>query len=156
MVCSLPGSSVCSIFQARVLERVVISVSRGSSQPRYWTPVSCIAGRCFIIWTIREEVDEEDLYTLKINCKGKRTVGKVNKGINVKKYNRFNKLKVKIIKKRKEKIMEEERKKEKKKISTELQKPNVDAEVYNNNRKCNWIYTYKHTPISKIKTVQQK
>ena len=32
--------------------------------------------------------------------------------------------------------MEEERKKEKKKISTELQKPNVDAEVYNNNKKC--------------------
>ena len=31
------------------------------------------------------EVDKEDLYTLKINCKGKRTVGKVNKGINVEK-----------------------------------------------------------------------
>ena len=30
------------------------------------------------------EVDE-DLYTLKINCKGKRTVGKSNKGINVEK-----------------------------------------------------------------------
>ena len=30
------------------------------------------------------EVDE-DLYTLKINCKGKRTVGKANKGINVEK-----------------------------------------------------------------------
>ena len=30
-------------------------------------------------------VDEEDLYTLKINCKGKRTVGKANKGINVEK-----------------------------------------------------------------------
>ena len=29
------------------------------------------------------EVYEEDLYTLKINCKGKRTVGKANKGINV-------------------------------------------------------------------------
>ena len=28
-------------------------------------------------------VDEEDLYTLKINCKGKRRVGKANKGINV-------------------------------------------------------------------------
>ena len=28
-------------------------------------------------------IDEEDLYTLKINCKGKRTVGKPNKGINV-------------------------------------------------------------------------
>ena len=31
------------------------------------------------------EVDEEDLYTLKINFKGKRTVGKANKGINVEK-----------------------------------------------------------------------
>ena len=27
-------------------------------------------------------VDEEDLYALKINCKGKRTVGKENKGLN--------------------------------------------------------------------------
>ena len=27
-----------------------------------------------------KEVDEEDLYTLKINCKGKRTVRKANKG----------------------------------------------------------------------------
>ena len=35
--------------------------------------------------------------------------------------------------------MEEERKKEKKKEnSTELQKPNVEAEVYNNNKKCDW------------------
>ena len=33
----------------------------------------------------RVEVNEEDLYTLKINCKGKRTVGKANKGINVEK-----------------------------------------------------------------------
>ena len=31
------------------------------------------------------EVDKEDLYILKINCKGKRTVGKANKGINVEK-----------------------------------------------------------------------
>ena len=38
-------------------------------------------------------------YTLRINWKGKRTVGKANKGI---KYNRFKKLKVKIIKKRKD------------------------------------------------------
>ena len=29
------------------------------------------------------EVAAEDLYTLKINCKGKRTVGKENKEINV-------------------------------------------------------------------------
>jgi len=31
------------------------------------------------------EVDEEDLYTLNINFKGKRTVGKANKRINVEK-----------------------------------------------------------------------
>ena len=31
------------------------------------------------------EVDEEDLYPLKINCKGKRTVGKTKKGKNVEK-----------------------------------------------------------------------
>ena len=35
------------------------------------------------------EVDREDLYTLKSNCKVKRTVGKTNKGINVEKYNRL-------------------------------------------------------------------
>ena len=32
--CSLPGSSIHEIFQARVLEWVAISFSRGSSQPR--------------------------------------------------------------------------------------------------------------------------
>ena len=31
------------------------------------------------------QVDKEDLYMLKINCKGKTTVGKENKGINVEK-----------------------------------------------------------------------
>ena len=34
MDCSLPGSSVCGIFQARILEWVAISFSRRSSQPR--------------------------------------------------------------------------------------------------------------------------
>ena len=38
---SLPGSSVHGIFQARILEPVAISSSRGSSQPRYGTHVSC-------------------------------------------------------------------------------------------------------------------
>ena len=33
---------------------------------------------------------------LKINCNGKRTVGKANKGIHVGKNNRFKKLKIKI------------------------------------------------------------
>ena len=43
--CNLPGSSVQGIIQARILEWVAISSSRGSSQPRNWTQVSCIAGR---------------------------------------------------------------------------------------------------------------
>ena len=38
---SLPGSSVHGIFQERILEWVVISSSRGSSQPRNWTHISC-------------------------------------------------------------------------------------------------------------------
>ena len=42
---SLPGSSVHGISQARVLEWVAIPFSRGSSQPRDRTQVSCIAGR---------------------------------------------------------------------------------------------------------------
>ena len=40
MDCSLSGSSVHGIFQARILKWVAISFSRRSSQPRDWTPVS--------------------------------------------------------------------------------------------------------------------
>ena len=29
-------------------------------------------------------------------------------------------------------------------------KAHVEAEVYINNKKCDWIYTYTYTPISKI------
>ena len=50
MDCSLLGSSVHGILQARILEWVVISFSRGSSQPRDQTRVpcvSCIAGGFF-------------------------------------------------------------------------------------------------------------
>ena len=54
MDCSLLGSSVYGIFQVRVLEWVAISFSRGSSQPRDWTWVPCIVGRCFTIWATRE------------------------------------------------------------------------------------------------------
>ena len=53
MDCSLPGFSVHGIFQARVLEWVAISFSRGSSCPRDRTQVSCIAGRCFTLWATR-------------------------------------------------------------------------------------------------------
>ena len=43
MECSLPGSSVHGILQARILEWVAIPFSRGSSQPRDPTQFSCIA-----------------------------------------------------------------------------------------------------------------
>ena len=54
MDCSLPGSSVHGIFQAIALEWIAISFSRGSSQPRDWTQVSCIVDRHFTIWATRE------------------------------------------------------------------------------------------------------
>ena len=45
MDCSLPSSFVHGISQARILEWVAISFSTGSSWPRDWTHISCIAGR---------------------------------------------------------------------------------------------------------------
>ena len=53
MDCSLPGSSVHGILQARILEWVAIPYSRGSSWPRDWTHVSCIAGRLYCLNLIR-------------------------------------------------------------------------------------------------------
>ena len=47
MNCSPPGSSVHGISQARILEWVAISFSRGSSRPRNQTFVSCLAGGLF-------------------------------------------------------------------------------------------------------------
>ena len=43
MDCSLPGSSVPGILQARILEWVAIPFSRGSSQPRNQTRVSLMS-----------------------------------------------------------------------------------------------------------------
>ena len=47
MGCSLPGSSVHGILQARILEWVAIPFFRGSPLPRDRTWVSCIVGRFF-------------------------------------------------------------------------------------------------------------
>ena len=41
--CSLPVSPVPGIFQARILEQVAISFSRGSSRPKDWTHISCVS-----------------------------------------------------------------------------------------------------------------
>ena len=43
MDCNLAGCSVCGLFQARILEWVAISSSRGSSPPRDQIHVSCIS-----------------------------------------------------------------------------------------------------------------
>ena len=55
MDCRSPDSSVHGILQARILEWVAIPFSRGSSQPRDRTQVSCTAGRFFPTGATREE-----------------------------------------------------------------------------------------------------
>ena len=60
----LPGSSVHGILQAIVLEWIAISFSKGSSQPRDWTWVSCIVDRRFPIWATREVKQYLQLGTL--------------------------------------------------------------------------------------------
>ena len=50
MDCSPPGSSVCGIVQVRILGRVAISSSRGSSWPRNQTRDSCVS--CIGKWTL--------------------------------------------------------------------------------------------------------
>ena len=48
VVCSLPGSSVHEISQARIVEWVAISSSRGLSQPwEHQTHISCIVSGFF-------------------------------------------------------------------------------------------------------------
>ena len=53
MDCNPPGSSVHEILQARILEWIALPSSRGSSQLRDQTRVSCIAGGFFTVWTTR-------------------------------------------------------------------------------------------------------
>ena len=69
MDCSLLGSSVHGISQAKILEEVAIYFSRGSSQPRDWTHVCYLAGRFFTIeppgkkrWQEYIELYKKDLH----------------------------------------------------------------------------------------------
>ena len=48
--CSPPSSSVHGVLQARILEWVAISSSRGSSQPRFWTHISYVS--CIGRWVL--------------------------------------------------------------------------------------------------------
>ena len=67
MDCSLPGSTIHEIFQARILEWVAISFSRRSSQPRDWTRICCIVGRRFTVWATREAQTPKSGVTLSVH-----------------------------------------------------------------------------------------
>ena len=69
MSCSLPGSSVPGILQARILEWIVIPFSRGTSRIRDGTRVSYIAGRFLTLWTTREGYGkDQELSSVCIKC----------------------------------------------------------------------------------------
>ena len=51
---ALQAPQSMGILQARTLQGVAIPFSRGSSPPRNWTHISCIAGRFFTSWVPRE------------------------------------------------------------------------------------------------------
>ena len=57
VACQVPLSM--GILQAGVLEWIAMPSSRGSSQPRVQTQVSCIAGRFFTVCATREANDTE-------------------------------------------------------------------------------------------------
>jgi len=59
----LPGS-VHGILQVRTLEWIAIPFSRGSSRPRDWTHISCIAGRFFTIWATRDNTERQVTYNI--------------------------------------------------------------------------------------------
>ena len=58
MDCSLPGSFVRGILQTRILEWVATSFSRGSSQPRNGTCISCIGRQILYHWATWEALTE--------------------------------------------------------------------------------------------------
>ena len=56
-LCNPMDYTVHGILHTRVLEWVAFPFSRGSSQPRDQTRVSCLAGKFFTNWAIREAPD---------------------------------------------------------------------------------------------------
>ena len=62
MDCSLQGSSVYGVLQARILEGVAIPFSRVSSQPRNQTRVSSIVGRFLTVQATREAPNSLQTY----------------------------------------------------------------------------------------------
>ena len=64
---SPPSSSIHGIFQARILEWVAISYSRGSSKPRDQTSVSCVS--CIGRWILYHCATWEVLRSLRVGIK---------------------------------------------------------------------------------------
>ena len=86
MDCSPPNSSIHGILQARILEWVAISISRGSSRPRDWTQVSRIAGRRFNLCATREALKYKNTVSQKTSYRDTElqiqvlTTSKISKG----------------------------------------------------------------------------
>ena len=73
MDCSLPGPSVHGISQARILERIAISSSRGSSKPTDHACISCASGITtrFFHWLATMEAPKSyNLVTKKLKITG--------------------------------------------------------------------------------------
>ena len=71
MDCNPPGSSVHGIFQARILEWVAISFSRGGlSEPEIEPESSSIAGRAFTVCATREAIMNDNILSCKIEFMG--------------------------------------------------------------------------------------
>ena len=66
---SLPGSFAHGVSQARILEWVAISSSRGSSWLRAWTRVSCIGRSIFYGWVIREAIIQNIHHQFGVPCR---------------------------------------------------------------------------------------
>ena len=77
-LCDSMDYTVDGILQARILEWVAFPFSRGSSQPRDWTQVSCIAGGFFTNWAMGESsklaIHQYKIKSLIIKRKRKVTV----------------------------------------------------------------------------------
>ena len=75
MDCSPPGSSVHGIFQARILEYVAISSSRGSSQPTDQTHVSCVSFIAGGFFTTEPPKKPQSCVSLPNSCESIYTLG---------------------------------------------------------------------------------
>ena len=63
LLCDPMDYAVDGILQARIPEWVAFPFSRGSSQPRDQTQVSCIAGGFFTSWTARATREAQEYWS---------------------------------------------------------------------------------------------